>query len=86
MTFRRQRSSSRGFFSNHRRGGEARRMTAAEKEIYKDRGTDERFFAHLIDAHGGRHVRVREPRKVWQHLMYGVLVVAVEQTMRAMLC
>ena len=64
----------------------ARRMTAAEKEIYKDRGTDERFFAHLIDAHGGRHVRVREPRKVWQHLMYGVLVVAVEQTMRAMLC
>lgn len=70
----------------NKRGGEARRMTAAEKEIYKDRGTDERFFAHLIDAHGGRHVRVREPRKVWQHLMYGVLVVAVEQTMRAMLC
>jgi len=23
---------------------------------------------------------------LWQHLMYGVLVIAVEQTMRAMLC
>ena len=71
--------------ANKRSGGEARRMTAAEREIYKDRGVDERFFAHLIDAHGGRHVRVREPKKVWQHLMYGVLVIAVEQTMRSMM-
>ena len=62
-------------------------MTEAEREIYNDRGNDERLFAHLLDAHGGRHVRVREPKKILQHLMYGVLVIAVEQTMRsAMLC
>ena len=73
--------------SNRRKADEAPKMTAAERKAYKDRGNDERFFAHLIDAHGGRHVRVREPRKVWQHLMYGVLVIAVEQTMRSvMLC
>lgn len=73
--------------SNRRKADEAPKMTVAERKAYKDRGNDERFFAHLIDAHGGRHVRVREPRKVWQHLMYGVLVIAVEQTMRSvMLC
>ena len=65
------------------RGGAKRRMTDTEREVYKDRGSDERFFSHLIDAHGGRHVRVRTPPKVLQHLMYGILVVAVEQTMRA---
>ena len=70
--------------ANSRRG-ERRHMTDTEREVYKDRGTDERFFSHLLDSRGGRHVRVREPRKVLQHLMYGVLVIAVEQTMR-MLC
>ena len=48
-------------------------------------GTDERFFSHLLDSHGGRHVRVRTPKKASQHLMHGVLVIAVEQTLR-MLC
>ena len=46
------------------------------------RGTGERFFSHLLDAHGGRHVSVRTPKKVFMHLMYSVLVIAVEQTMR----
>ena len=72
---------------NRRKAEDAPRMTADEQDVYKARGNDERFFAHLIDAHGGRHVRVRDPKKVWQHLMYGVLVIAVEQTMRSvMLC
>ena len=39
--------------ANSRRG-EQRRMTDTEREIFKDRGTDERFFSHLLDAHGGR--------------------------------
>lgn len=72
---------------NRRKADEAPKMTEAEREAYKACGNDERLFAHLLDAHGGRHVRVRDPKKVWQHLMYGVLVVVVEQTMRsAMLC
>lgn len=70
--------------TNSRRG-EGRRMTDTEREVFRDRGTDERFFSHLLDSHGGRHVRVRTPKKVFLHLMYGVLVIAVEQTMR-MLC
>ena len=40
------------------------------------------YEPNLLDSHGGRHVRVRTPKKVFQHLMYGVLVIAVEQTMR----
>ena len=67
--------------ANSRRGG-LRHMTDTEREVFRDRGTDERFFSHLLDAHGGRHVRVRTPKKVFLHLMYGVLVIAVEQTMR----
>lgn len=47
--------------------------------------SDERFFSHLLDSHGGRHVHVRTPKKVSQHLMYGVLVIAEEETMR-LLC
>lgn len=70
--------------ANSRRG-ERRHMTETEREVYRDRGTDERFFSHLLDSHGGRHVRVRTPKKVSLHLMYGVLVIAVEQTLR-MLC
>lgn len=70
--------------ANSRRG-ERRHMTDTEREVYRDRGTDERFFSHLLDSHGGRHVRVRTPKKVFQHLMYGVLVISVEQTMR-LLC
>ena len=61
------------------------RMTDTEREVYRDRGTDERFFSHLLDSRSGRHVRIRTPKKVSQHLMYGVLVIAVEQTLR-MLC
>ena len=69
--------------ANSRRG-EQRHMTDTEREVYRDRGSDERFFSHLLDAHGGRHVRVRAPKKVLQHLLYGVLVIAVEQTMRVL--
>lgn len=64
---------------NRSRADDAPKMTATEREAYKACGNDERFFAHLIDAHGGRHMHMREPRKVWQHLMYGVLIIAVEQ-------
>jgi len=70
--------------ANSRRG-EQRHMTDTEREVYRDRGSDERFFSHLLDAHGGRHVRVRTSKKVFQHLLFGVLVIAVEQTTR-LLC
>ncbi len=34
---------------------------------------------HLHDAHGGRFVRVRGAKKVFLHLLFGLLVIAVEQ-------
>jgi len=71
--------------ANRRRSPEARRMTELEKEIYKDRSAAERVFSHLLDAHGGRNVKVRDPKKVQLHIMLGIIVIAVEQTMR-MLC
>ena len=70
---------------NRRRADGARQMTELEKEIYKDRSAAERLFSHLLDAHGGRNVRVRAPEKVMLHLLPRVIVIAVEQTIR-MLC
>jgi len=70
---------------NKRRADGARHMTELEKEIYKDRSAAERLFSHLLDAHGGRNVRVRAPEKVMLHLLLGIIVIAVEQTIR-MLC
>lgn len=71
--------------ANRRRAGDARQMTDLEREIYRDRSAAERVFSHLLDAHGGRNVRVRAPEKVVLHLLLGILVIAVEQTVR-MLC
>jgi len=57
-------------------------MTETEAKLYKQRPAAERYFSHLLDSHGGRTVRVRTPNKIVLHLMYGTLVVAVEQIMR----
>ena len=70
---------------NARRSPEERRMSELEKEIYKDRSAAERVFSHLLDAHGGRNVRVRAPKKIAVHLLLGIIVISVEQTIR-MLC
>lgn len=57
-------------------------MSPTAAMVYKLRTSVERFFSHLLDSHGGRTVRVRTPAKVAQHLMYGILVIAIEQLMR----
>ena len=49
------------------------------------RSAAERVFSHLLDAHGGRNVRVRAPKKIALHILLGIIVIAVEQTIR-MLC
>jgi hypothetical protein len=45
---------------------------------YCHRTQSERFNAALKDDHGGRQVRVRGPRKVHTHLMFGLLVIFAE--------
>ena len=49
---------------------------------YNERSTVERVNGLLKDAYGGRHVWVRGHAKVFCHLMFGVLVLTVDQLMR----
>lgn len=79
--------------ANPRRGGKAlaeaeararRRAgyTLAEDLRYNQRSSAERVNGNLKDNCGGAHVRVRGAAKVFCHLMFGILVVTVEQMMR----
>jgi transposase len=67
--------------SNKRRG-EKVSFAPHEAERYKERTSVERANARLKDNFGGRFVRVRGHAKVLTHLMFGVLVLTVEQLMR----
>ena len=57
----------------------------AEDVRYHERSAAERVNARLKDEFGGRHVRVRGHAKVYCHLMFGVLALAVDQLMRLMM-
>ena len=64
------------------RRGEKIDFAPHEAERYKARSQVERTNSQLKDNHGGRHVRVRGPAKVYTHLMFGILVIAAEQILR----
>jgi hypothetical protein len=49
---------------------------------YKERSSIERVNGRLKDEFGGRFVRVRGAVKVMAHLMFGVLVLTVDELMR----
>jgi Transposase DDE domain/Transposase domain (DUF772) len=79
--------------ANPRRGGkaaataEARAKRRAGYELaedlrYNQRSSAERVNGNLKDNCGGAHVRVRGAPKVFCHLMFGILVLTVEQMMR----
>ena len=51
-------------------------IVPAEAVRYRKRTGVERVFGMLKDAQGGCTVRVRGDRKVFMHLMFGVLVIA----------
>ncbi len=67
------------------RRGEKRQFAPAEAVRYRERSSVERVNAHLKDAHGGRHVRVRGAAKVACHLAFGIVAIAAEQLL-AQLC
>ena len=54
----------------------------AEDVRYNQRSAAERVNSNLKDNCGGSFLRVRGPAKVFCHLMFGILVVTVEQMMR----
>ena len=54
----------------------------AEDVRYNQRSSAERVNGNLKDNCGGNFVRVRGAAKVFCHLMFGILVITVEQLMR----
>jgi Transposase DDE domain/Transposase domain (DUF772) len=61
---------------------EAREMTWAEEDRIRERTMVERVYARLKDEFGGREIRVRGPRKVMAHLMFGVLALTADQLLK----
>ena len=51
----------------------------AEAVRYRKHTGVERVFGLLKDSHGGHTVRVRGNRKVFLHLMFGILVIAAQK-------
>jgi hypothetical protein len=78
---------------NPRRGGKAQAKAEArakrvagyqpaEEVRYNQRSSAERVNGNLKDNCGAHHLRVRGAPKVFCHLMFGIVVVSVEQIMR----
>lgn len=67
------------------RGGEKLEMAPADKRRYDERSTAERGFSMLKESFGGRNVRVRGPRKVEAHLMFGLLALTAERLLNLLL-
>ncbi len=57
-------------------------MTPAEKQRYKTRTAVERAYSRLKDHFGARTVHVRGARKVFAHLMFGVLALTVDRLLK----
>lgn len=57
-------------------------LPTAETVRFRARTASERVFGRLKDQAGGSTVRVRGPTKVMCHLMFGILVIAVDQITR----
>jgi hypothetical protein len=70
---------------NPGRSGVKRKMDPPEKQRYKERSSAERVNSNLKDNYGGRHVRVRGPKKVSCHLMFGLLALTATQLFNQLL-
>ena len=57
-------------------------LSPAEERRYKERTLVERVFGRLKDEFGAEFVRVRGAAKVMTHLMFGVLALTIDQTLR----
>jgi hypothetical protein len=65
-----------------RKQAEAREMTWAEQDRFRERTMVERVYARLKDEFGGRQILVRGASKVMAHLMFGVLALTADQWLR----
>ena len=67
---------------NNRSPKDKREFLPHEAERYKERSSAERVNSQLKDNYGARMIRVRGDKKVFTELMFGLLAIAVEQTLR----
>lgn len=67
---------------NHRGPNDTRCFAPHEAVRYKERSAAERVNSNLKDNYGGRFVRVKGNTKVSCHLGFGLLAIAIEQTLR----
>jgi hypothetical protein len=66
-----------------RAGADQPRLAPHEQIRFRERTTVERAYSRLKDEFGGRFVRVRGHAKVMAHLMFGVIVLTVDQLLKA---
>jgi hypothetical protein len=69
-----------------RAGGEGPTLAPHERIRFRERTTVERAYSRLKDEFGGRYVRVRGHAKVMAHLMFGVVVLTVDQLLKFSEC
>jgi hypothetical protein len=67
---------------NHRSPKDERKFEDFEQERYKKRSGAERANSNLKDNLGARTIRVRGHEKIFTHLCLGLVIMAVEQTVR----
>jgi hypothetical protein len=67
---------------NRRSPKDTRRFENFEQVRYKERSGSERVNSHLKDNLGARFIRVRGHQKVFAHLSFGLIIMAIEQTLR----
>ncbi|HBC86462.1 MAG TPA: hypothetical protein DCZ94_05865 [Lentisphaeria bacterium] len=63
----------------NKRRGEAKEIEPARKLRYNERSAAERVNSNLKDNYGGGNVRVQGHKKVFAHLMFGIMVITVNQ-------
>jgi hypothetical protein len=61
---------------------EARELSWAEADRFRERTMVERVYARLKDEFGGREIRVRGAKKIMAHLMFGVLALTADQILK----
>ena len=66
-------------------GGRKIGIIEATTRRYFQRSSIERVFSHLHESHGGKFIHVRGHKKVFLHLMFGLIVITAEQIFRAAL-
>ena len=73
------------FIDHNPRGGGKIEFDPAQKQRYKERSQAERANARLKDEFGGRQIWVRGHTKVMSHLMFGVLRLTANQSLRLLM-